>query len=65
MTNPVPAPWRAFVKTDEAERLAEIEGQIQRKHTSVDELGAEKFRIMRRAIMRMRRAKNTGDPVGP
>lgn len=52
---PIPAPWREFAKDEEIQRLVTIEERIGRKTATIEELLAERRKIMRRAIARMRR----------
>lgn len=54
---PIPAPWRDHTRADEKQRLIEIQERIERKTATIEELLAERRRIMRRAIARMRRAE--------
>jgi len=54
---PIPAPWRDHAKDEEKQRLATIQERIERKAATIEELLAERRRIMRRAIARMRRAE--------
>lgn len=56
--SPVPAPnWREHMNDVEKQRLKVIEDRLQRKQETINELFGEKFKIMRRCIKRMRRAK--------
>jgi len=54
---PIPAPWRDHAKEEEKQRLTTIQERIERKTATIEELLAERRRIMRRAIARMRRAE--------
>lgn len=54
---PIPAPWRDHAKDEEKQRLTTIQERIERKAATIEELLAERRRIMRRAIARMRRAE--------
>lgn len=51
----VPPPWAQFTKDEEKQRLAVISDRIERKNATIGELLAERRKIMRRAIRRMRR----------
>ena len=51
----LPAPWNDYANADEKQRLAVIEGRLELKKTTVEELLAERRRIMTRCIRRMRR----------
>ena len=56
--NPVqiPAPWNDFVNAEEKQRLTILEARYERKKRIIDdEVLAERRKIMRRAIKRMRR----------
>ena len=55
---PVDVPkWREHVNAEEKQRLNVIEERLERKQATVSELVAERHAIMRRCIMRARRAK--------
>ncbi len=54
---PIPAPWRDYAKEEEKQRLVVIQERIERKTATIEELLAERRRVMRRAIARMRRAE--------
>lgn len=58
---PVNARWRRFVNDEEKQRLATLEVRLSFKRASLEELISERHKIMRRAIMRMRRSKGEGD----
>ena len=52
----IPAPWVAFVNSDEKQRLMTLEARYERKKRIIeDEVLSERRKIMRRAIKRMRR----------
>lgn len=52
---PIPAPWRDFAKDEEKQRLIVLQERIERKTATIEDLLAERRKIMRRAIARMRR----------
>lgn len=54
---PIPAPWRDHANDEEKQRLTTIQQRIERKTATIEELLAERRRIMRRAIARKRRAE--------
>ncbi|MDO6588937.1 hypothetical protein DS901_13870 [Loktanella sp. D2R18] len=49
------AAWLHFANMIELRRLAQLHGRINRRKQSLDELVAERQRIMNRCIRRMRR----------
>lgn len=49
--------WRDHLKDVEKQRLAIIEARLERKEKTIMELAAERRALMRRCIMRSRRAK--------
>lgn len=51
----LPAPWNDHAKDEERQRLAVIEDRLERKNATIEELLAERRRIMSRCIRRMRR----------
>lgn len=51
----LPAPWNEHANDDERDRLAVLEERIKRKQATIEELLAERKRIMRRCIARMRK----------
>lgn len=50
------APWRGHLKDEEIQRLETIERRVEMKNKALEELLAERHKIMRRAIARRRRA---------
>ena len=54
----LPAPWNDYAKADEKQRLAVIERRLELKKATVEELLAERRKIMTRCIRRMRRAED-------
>lgn len=50
-----PAPWSEYARPEEKDRLALIARRLAVKSSEVEQLLAERRKIMRRAIARMRR----------
>lgn len=49
--------WRGSLNTVEEQRLDELDARLLRKQQSIAEIYTERFKIRRRAIARIRRAK--------
>lgn len=54
---PIPAPWCDHAKSEEKQRLEVIERRLALKSATIEELLAERRKIMTRCIRRMRRAE--------
>jgi hypothetical protein len=49
------APWTAYASNDELRRLGCLEGRITRRQQAINDLRAERTKIMMRCVRRMRR----------